>query len=483
MKVRYLVITLILVSFIFGKSQAKKPNVIYILTDQWRSTALGYEGNNIVKTPYLDKFSKEAVNFKNTVSVCPVCTPYRASLLTGRFPTSTGMFMNDLYLPSEELCMAEIFKDAGYKTAYYGKWHLDGHGRSNNVEPERRQGFDYWKVLECSHDYNNMAYYENEDPEIKLWEQYSPFAIVDDAKQYLDGMVKDENPFLLFISLATPHFPHHTALEDYKQLYPPSDLELRKNADEDKFPDVRKELQGYYAHCTATDKAIGNLIQKIKDLGIYDNSIIIFTSDHGEMMSSHGVRPKEKQVAFDESVKVPFLIRYPNIGNSAGKQTYTPINTPDILPSMLSLADIDIPDCIEGEDISSVVKNPTKQKDRAVLFMSVCPFAGTHFDEYRGVKTKQHTFVKSPDKALMLFDNIADPFQLNNLVGKPEHKKLQNKMDKILAKKLKGIGDEDFKHKQYYVDKFGLNVKKGFTIPYRSIEGKENKVYSPRKIQ
>ncbi|MBA7586694.1 Ulvan-active sulfatase [subsurface metagenome] len=133
---------------------AQKPNVIYILTDQWRASAFGYAGDPNVKTPQIDKFAKEAVCFTNAVSVCPVCTPYRASLLTGKYPTSTGMFLNDLYLPEEELCMAEIFKSAGYNTAYLGKWHLDGHGRFNNVSQERRQGFDYWKALECSHEYN-----------------------------------------------------------------------------------------------------------------------------------------------------------------------------------------------------------------------------------------------------------------------------------------------------------------------------------------
>jgi len=127
----------------FGNiSIAQKPNVIYILTDQWRASAFGYAGDPNVKTPQIDKFAKEAVCFTNAVSVCPVCTPYRASLLTGKYPTSTGMFLNDLYLPEEELCMAEIFKSAGYNTAYLGKWHLDGHGRFNNVNQERRQGFE-----------------------------------------------------------------------------------------------------------------------------------------------------------------------------------------------------------------------------------------------------------------------------------------------------------------------------------------------------
>ena len=132
-------------------AKEKKPNVIFILTDQWRSSALGYAGNDVVKTPQLDKFAQSAVNFSNAVSVCPVCTPYRASLLTGKYPTSTGMFLNDLYLPSEELCMAEIYKEASYTTAYLGKWHLDGHGRKENVEPERRQGFEFWKGSECDH--------------------------------------------------------------------------------------------------------------------------------------------------------------------------------------------------------------------------------------------------------------------------------------------------------------------------------------------
>ena len=115
-----------------------KPNIVFVLTDQWRAQATGYAGDPNVKTPHLDALASRSINFTNAVSVCPVCTPYRASLMTGRYPLSTGMFMNDLYLPSEELCMAEIFKRAGYQTAYIGKWHLDGHGRDVFTPKERR---------------------------------------------------------------------------------------------------------------------------------------------------------------------------------------------------------------------------------------------------------------------------------------------------------------------------------------------------------
>ena len=438
---KYLVIAFVLLSLAACQSDRSSknqshPNVIYILTDQWRATALGYDGDPNVKTPSLDKFSKNAVIFKNAISVCPLCTPYRAALLTGRFPTSTGMFMNDLYLPSEELCMAEIFKNAGYKTAYYGKWHLDGHGRYNNVQPYRRQGFDHWKALECSHQYDSMAYYENEDPKLKFWNGYSPFAIVKDAENYLESISKGEDPFLLFLSLGTPHFPHHKALEEYKKMYPPEELILRENVNEDKYPQLRKELQGYYAHCTATDKAIGDLITKLEDLDLYDNSIVIFTSDHGELMGSHGIRPKEKSVAYDESIKVPFIISYPDIGKNAGEEVFTPLNTPDILPTLLRLANIDIPESIEGEDLSGLVFNPQKQEDRAALFMMVYAITVTPVTEYRGIRTTQYTYAKNIDEEILLFDNLADPYQLNNLAGKHEASDLQEKMDQLFHKEL-----------------------------------------------
>ena len=465
----------------FGLTAKEKPNVIYILTDQWRSSAFGYAGDPVVKTPNIDKFSKEAVIFRNAVSVCPVCTPYRASLLTGRFPTSTGMFLNDLYLPEKELCMAEIFKSAGYSTAYYGKWHLDGHGRLNNVEPDRRQGFDYWKGSECDHNYNHEHYYENEDQQIKYWPGYSTFAMEEDVELYLDKLTAKKNPFLLFISFGTPHFPHQTAPDEYKKMYPLPELVLRKNVTEESFPEIREELQGYYAHCTATDKAIGDLINKLKKLNLFDNTIIIFTSDHGEMMGSHGVRPKEKQFAWDEAVKVPFLIHVPGLAKNDGKEILSPITTPDILPTMLSLANIKIPKSIEGEDLSSMIRNPGKQKERSALFMSVSPFATTHFTAYRGIKTIQYTYVRTTDTATMLFDNITDPYQMNNLIDNPGYRKLRQKMEMLLQEKLKEIGDQDFKPSKYYLEKWGYNYSDWWSTPYQTVPGKVGKVYTPKK--
>jgi len=436
----------------------KKPNIVYILTDQWRGSALGYAGDPNVKTPNIDKFAQEAVNFTNAVSVTPVCTPHRAALLTGRFPTTTGMFVNDIYLPSEELCMAEIFKAEGYNTAYWGKWHLDGHGRENNVEPVRRQGFDYWKGAECDHNYNKEHYYANNDPEKKYWEGYSPFSIVKDANQYLSNHANDQNPFLMVVSIATPHYPHDSAPQKYKDMYPLESIKLAPNVSDQWKERSLKELQGYYAHCTATDEAIGTVLDKIKELNLTENTIIVFSSDHGEMMGAHNVKPFVKQLAWDESIRVPFLISYPSIGVNKGAVVNAPINTPDILPSLLGLANIEIPATVEGENIAKLIKNPDPNADRAALVMNVAPFGGNYNDsEYRAIRTKQYTYARTPEGASMLFDNLKDPYQMNNLLDKPEVKDIQQDLDAKLNAALQGIGDE-FKTRDYYLKKWNYTL-------------------------
>jgi arylsulfatase A-like enzyme len=348
------------------------------------------------------------------------------------------------------------------------------------VEPERRQGFDYWKALECSHDYNHMPYYENDQPEIKYWDDYSPFSIAKDVEKYLEINARIESPFLLFISLATPHFPHHSAPLEYKQMYADKHLTLRQNVPENMRASTLDELRGYYAHCTATDKAIGDILDKLEELDLYSKSIIVFTSDHGEMMGSHGINPKQKQVAWDESIKVPFLIRYPGIGQNQGEEVLAPINTPDILPSLLSLTGIEIPAKIEGEDLSSMIENPEMQVDRAALFMNVCPFTVMYPEkEYRGIRTSRYTYVKSPDEPFMLFDNVEDPFQQNNLIGSQEAAALQLELDEKLDEKLRSIGDENFKRRQYYLDKWGYKLGERNTIPYTQEPGAVNNVQTP----
>jgi arylsulfatase A-like enzyme len=464
-------------------TEFKKPNIVYILTDQWRGSSLGYAGNPDVKTPNLDAFAKESVNFTNTVSVTPVCTPHRAALFTGKFPTTTGMFLNDLHMPAEEVTMAEILKKEGYSTAYWGKWHLDGHGRSTYIPKERRQGFDFWKGLECSHNYTKMPYYDNDDPIIKHWKEYSPFAITKDVNQYLEKHANDENPFLAVISIATPHYPHGTAPKKYKDMYPPDSLTLNPNISGEFKERARKELQGYYAHATATDEAIGHVLDKIKALGLLENTIIVFSADHGEMMGAHGVKPFVKQLAWDESIRVPFLIRYPKINDNAGKVVNAPLTTPDILPSLLGLANIEIPKDIEGENVAELIKNPDPNTDRAALVMNVAPFGANFKDQpYRGIRTKQYTYAITPKGPSMFYDNINDPYQQNNLLGNPEMAQVQKDLDTKLQEQLQNIGDE-VRPRDFYMKKWNYKLSMDRrAIDWWSFDEGKGLVQSPRPL-
>ena len=173
----------------------KKPNVVFIFGDQWRAQATGYAGDPNVRTPHLDALAAESINFTQALAGCPVCSPYRASLLTGQYPLRHGVFVNDVYLQPRSASIAEAFSAAGYDTAYIGKWHVDGHGRSNYIPPERRQGFDYWKVLECTHEYNNSPYYEGDSDEKRYWDGYDAIAQTRDAQAYMRNRNEDR-PFL-----------------------------------------------------------------------------------------------------------------------------------------------------------------------------------------------------------------------------------------------------------------------------------------------
>jgi len=441
-----------------------KPNVVIVLTDQWRAQAFGHAGDPNVRTPNIDALAARSITFENAVSVCPVCTPHRASLLTGRFPTSTGMFLNDLYLPAEELCMAEIFAVAGYDTAYIGKWHLDGHGRDSYIPPERRQGFDYWKALECTHDYNESYYYAGDDDTKLRWDGYDVYAQTRDGQQYIRTHAGGERPFLLFMGYGGPHFPHDNAPDELKAFYPPDSIELRPNVPEEWREMARKELQGYYAHCTAIDSCVGRLYETLEEVGLAGNTIFVFTSDHGDMFGSQGKRPKRKQLPWDESVRAPFLCRYPVIHEGA-RTVEVPLNTPEILPSLLSLAGIAIPDAIEGEDLSRLFRGEGGEESRAALFMSIAPFNAPDTKAFRGVRTSCHTYVRDSDGPWLLYDNREDPYQMRNLIGDPDHAEIQAALEAELGRQLARNGDEVLPREEA-IAKWGYTVNKNGEIPY-----------------
>ncbi len=461
-----------------GSPAAPRPSVVFLLADQWRAKATGYEQDPNARTPQLDRLARHSIVFRQAISVCPVCTPYRAALLTGRYPTTTGMFLNDLYLPDEELSLAEVFKQAGYDTGYIGKWHLDGHGREAYIPPERRQGFEFWMAAECDHNYPHSHFYTGDSPVKRYWEGYDAFAQTRQAQEYLRQAARRARPFFLFVSYGVPHFPHHTAPKEFQAMHPPEKITFAPNVpDAMRTERLRREASGYYAHCTALDQCIGDIVRTLDETGLADRTVLVFTSDHGEMMGSHGCPPARKQVPYDESIRVPLLVRYPPAHRGTGRVVQTPIVTVDLMPTLLSLAGVPCPKTAEGEDLSDLIRGGPERLDRAVLFMNVSPFADNYpGKEYRGLRTSRYTYVRDLNGPWLLFDDQADPYQLQNLVGRPECRQLQEQLDRRLQAALRAIGD-DFKPRQHYLARWGYEVDAKGCISYAP----GAKVQSPRK--
>ncbi len=458
------------------KQKSVRPNIVYVFADQWRASSVGYTGDTNIKTPAIDHLASEGLNFVNCVSVQPVSTPHRASLMTGRYPTSTGMFLNDLYLPSEELCIAEIFAEAGYNTGYIGKWHLDGHGRSTFIPPARRQGWEYWKTAECDHN-NHRSHYYTGNSDVKLhWEGFDVFAQTADAQSYILDKSKNNKPFILMLSYGPPHPASPKAPEEYRAMYPMENIVVPGNVPVELHQKAKEELQNYYALASTIDKSIGDLLKTIEEAGIADNTIFIFTSDHGGMIYSHGFPRADKQVAWNESAHVPFLLRYPKMHGKQGRVVETPINTPDITATLIGLAGIKMPKTIEGENLSKLVKKDTEIKDRSSLFMSVAPFNGTGL-AYRAIRTKRYTYTRYIDASRTLFDHVNDPLELNNLIGNAEFNAVAKKMEAKLKKQLTKIND-DFRDPKTYIEQYGYELDSKNAIPFKG----DFKVQSPRPI-
>ena len=458
-------------SFAIGTAPAasgadRRPNILFIIADQWRPQAFGFAGDPNVKTPNLDRFERESFNFTQAVAGTPVCSPTRASLLTGQRPLTHGVFLNDVPLTTNAVTLAKVLRAAGYETACIGKWHIDGHGRSNFIPTERRQGFDYWKVLECTHAYNNSPYF-GDGPEKLKWDGYDAIAQTRDAQLHFRWHANVGKPFLLWLAWGPPHNPYETAPEKYRALYPTEKIQLRSNVPPEFAAQARKDLAGYYAHCTALDDCVGQLWETLKELGLEENTLVVFTSDHGDMLYSHGMQRKQKP--FDESVRVPMMFHWPRALGRSGKHLEAPINSEDVMPTLLGLCGVKIPATVEGLDFSGYIRGGKDPSDGAALIRCPAPFgewsrrAGGR--EFRGLRTSHYTYVRDLNGPWLLFDNVRDPFQLENLAGKSESAELQSKLNLLLEQKLEAAKDK-FSPADEYIKKWGYHVDATGTVPY-----------------
>lgn len=453
----------------------RKPNIVIVMADQWRAQDLGYAGNRQVITPNLDKLAGESVNARYCVASVPVCAPSRASMLTGQHAHTHGVFYNDRPLRNEAVTLAEVCQQNGYQTGFIGKWHINGGlakdfgpGRLAPIPADRRQGFEYWRALECTHDYNNSPYY-NEVNQRFVWQQYDAISQTDSAIAF---MTQPRNaPFLLVLAWGPPHDPYQTAPKEYRQKYADKSILLRPNVPLKDTLEATRALRGYYAHINALDDCIGRLQTALKGAKLDKNTLFVFTSDHGDMLYSHDQINKQKP--WDESIRIPFLLKYPAGLNAKSRTMDVPMTLTDVMPTVLSLAGQAIPKSVEGRDFAALFRTPRAPRpDDAALIACIVPFHqwsyGRGGREYRGIRTARYTYVRDREGPWLLYDNIKDPYQLTNLANQPDIAQTQRQLEYLLTQKLRDAND-NFSAGNVYMEKWHY--------PWASIDSVGNPYY------
>ena len=461
-------------------------NLLFVFADQWRAGAIGYAKEDPVKTPNMDKFCKESTYCDHTFSTFPVCSPHRASLMTGKYPLSSGFFTNckkglSLRLKDEEICVGQMLKENGYETAYIGKWHLDEPEQNICEFPKsgardwdaytppgvRRHGFDYWYSYGTYDMHLSPHYWHDSDEMIKV-NKWSPEHETDKAIEYLSKIRDKSKPFGMYISWNPPHSVYSEVPDEYLKLY--DDVELKENVifenihhhtgenaamSED---ELRLTTKQYYAAITGLDKQFGRLIDYLKENDLYEDTLIILSADHGDMMGSHGLMGKH--VWYEESIKIPFVVHLPGNKN---KRCSTCMGSQDMMPTVLGLLGCAIPDTVEGEDCSKFIKGD-EDADR-VSFIMACPGRADFVEKFkkvgknpaeygwRGIRTRKYTYVMELGYDVIcnpkryLYDIKNDPQQKHTLdLDNEENKQLAKTMEEEVIKWLKRQNDGFYKN-------------------------------------
>jgi arylsulfatase A-like enzyme len=421
-----------------NSDKGKRPNLVYVFADQLRYASCGYAGDEYARTPNMDLMASQGCNLHQAITSTPVCAPYRASLMTGKYQSSTGMVINEIRLSPEHECFGYSLTKAGYKTAYIGKWHLWanqlGHHnliKNGFVPPgQYRLGFDgFWEGYNFNHFYFRSPYFKDTaEPHIR--KQYEPDEQTDVAINFLKEAAKNQEPFALFLSWGPPHSPwgQGNVHPHYAEMFRNIDIPLSPNYTNtpDPYVDawqklppnfdnvVHDEIKAYYAQVANLDWNLGRLMKTLNEQGMADNTILVFTSDHGEMFGSHGRHGK--LIFYEEAAHIPFLIRWP--GKIQEKTVSDALlGTPDIMPTILSLMDIAVPSGVEGQDLSKTILG-TKGSGPDVAHMQGMGATAAWADgsEWRGLRDNEYTYgIYHRDRKELLFNHRKDPYQLINL--------------------------------------------------------------------
>lgn len=425
----------------------KRKNIIFYFSDQQRWDTVNEE-----LTPNLCELASEGVNFENNFTCQPVCGPARACLQTGLYATQCGCYCNAISLPNDIIPLAHYFNESGYETAYIGKWHLAsdrilGTNYEKKAVPKEKQGeYQYWRaadVLEfTSHGYDGYIF--DGDGNQLNFKGYRADCINDYALEFLDNR-NDDKPFFMFISQLEPHHQNdHHCYEGFKETvgnykdYPiPDDLSFLKGDYREMYPD-------YLSAINRLDYNVGRLVSKLKELGIYDDTIIIYTSDHGSHFKTRNA--EYKRSCHESSTHTPLIIK--GGGFEGGKTEKRLSSLIDIPPTLLSLAGIPIPESYMGVDLTAQIDNPENKRD--CVFIQISEASNS-----RAIRTDRFKYsvrdcapsgyIHHSSKVYWedyLYDLKKDPNETHNLVKDSRYRHVRQELKYLLLKQMELAGEE-----------------------------------------
>jgi arylsulfatase A-like enzyme len=459
-----------------AKAKTRRPNVLYVFSDQHRASSLPGEPFNQAVAPNIEAFREQNCSMERCVSNYPLCSPHRAILMSGLYSQQNGVLRNvDTLDPNVCRPLGETFRSAGYHTGYVGKWHIHGQESINRADEDfipkgpYRMGFEDWHVWADTDDHYHGWTFNPDTGEKIQPEGWGPVNMTDQAIDFLKAQPKDE-PWFLVLSWNPPHPPFDPPADDQAP-YPADQIKFRPNVRVQ--PDasdphkgvrsdtaLRKSAQGYMGGITGVDKEFARVLQALQETGQAEDTIVVYTSDHGEMMGSQGLMGK--RVPYEESCRVPFIIRYPGVTPNRHKSGIL-FSSVDIYPTLCGIAGIPVPQHCAGRDLSDVMRGHRIEEPEHVFMLSQnqgraaranAENAGTGKDgaraagggesgcpNYRGVRTKTHTYVVADTGRWLLYDNISDPYQMKNLVGDSDQQLLMEALDAKIEAWLYSVKD------------------------------------------
>ncbi len=412
---------------------ARRPNLIWIFGDQHRAQALGYRGDPNVRTPHIDNLARKGRSFDCAVAGAPWCSPFRGALLTGTYPHQNGVIQTPGALDPALPTVARPFREAGYHTAWIGKWHLAGsNSRTHYVRPEQRGGFDYWMGYENNNNQHECYVYGTESEQPRRLDGYETDALTDLFIRHLEAHTRQAAypPFFAVLSVQPPHNPYvPPGPSPYGPPLAPAAVQLRRNV-----PDIpwvtenaRRDLAGYYGMIENLDWNIGRIAAALRRLDLDRDTWIVFFSDHGDMLGSHA--QWEKSAPWEEAIRIPFIISH--VSGSDIMPTGpcdAVLNHVDIAPTSLGLCGIPVPAWMRGHDYSANCRfgpdgwsRPdlaAREPDSAYLqqiprkFHPLCPNKA-----WRGVLMRDGwKYVCTPGNDWLLHNTREDPYEQANYV-------------------------------------------------------------------